>query len=193
MSTVMNKKGINNMFAVFYKYSLRGIAIAITFLLFACGTNDFIIRDVRIIEKTESQTVETQADTVETQTEQAQEDEIEQIEDLEDKYIKNLEERYKGRANGITTYYNNAQQYFYVSNFSAALYHINKAAEIQETSDILALRGSIYLALGARQAFIQNWKRALKMDENVPIPNVNFIITALKAEGLINENYNPGF
>lgn len=113
-------------------------------------------------------------------------------EQMKQAYKEELEERYQGRANRITTYYNNAQRLFFMQNYQAALYHINKAAEIHETSDILALRGSIYLALGSKQRFAENWRMALEMDENVPVPNVGFVINELKALGLINQNYKPG-
>lgn len=137
-----------------------------------------------------------QEDTTDALSENQNTDEADSLaqyqEELEQLYIEELEERYQGRANSITTYYNNAQRFFYMRNYQAALYHINKAAEIHETSDILALRGSIYLALGSKQKFTENWRMALEMDKEVPIPNLDFIINELKAQGLINQNYQPG-
>ncbi len=111
--------------------------------------------------------------------------------ELEQQYIRELSERYQGRANGITTFYSSAQRLFYMGKFQSALYHINKAAEIKETADILALRGSIYLGLGDIEKFTEQWRLALEMDNEVPIPNIPYLIQQLKKEGLIGENYNP--
>ncbi len=156
--------------------------------LVSCGSSG-----PSISEAPENAKQETPADTTET-TEAVEDtqDLEQQREQMEQAYREELEERYQGRANSITTYYNNAQRLFFMQNYQAALYHINKAAEIRETSDILALRGSIYLALGSKQRFAENWRMAFEMDENVPIPNVGFVINELKALGLINQNYKPG-
>ncbi|HBQ59513.1 MAG TPA: hypothetical protein DD671_07770 [Balneolaceae bacterium] len=79
-----------------------------------------------------------------------------------------------------------------MGRYQSALYHINKAADIKETADILALRGSIYLGLGDQEKFTEQWRLALEMDENVPIPNIPYLVRQLKQEGLISENYNAG-
>lgn len=133
----------------------------------------------------------TAADSANANTDSLSAEEERRRAELEELYRQELQERYNGRANGVTTYYINAQRLFYSGRYQAALYHINKAAEIKETSDILALRGSIHLALGSRDDFLENWRRALEMDENVPIPIAPFVVRELKAEGLIKQSYNP--
>jgi tetratricopeptide (TPR) repeat protein len=162
-----------------------------TLLILSCGSSGHSISSAP-----DQAQQEVPEDTTETETVEANSEEEQALEEkqklMEQAYRDELEERYQGRANSITTYYNNAQRLFFMQNYQAALYHINKAAEIRETSDILALRGSIYLALGSKQRFAENWRLALEMDENVPIPNVGFVINELKALGLINQNYKPG-
>lgn len=101
--------------------------------------------------------------------------------------------KYQSRANQITTFYILAQQNFYNNNFEEALYLINRAANIKETADILALRGSIYYGLGSMEGFLTNWRRALDMDSNLPIPPSPPIIAALKEEGLINDNLERNY
>lgn len=157
-------------------------------LLMSCGSSG-----PSISEAPENAQEEAPEDSTETTDANEEAENLEQQrEKMEQAYREELEERYQGRANSITTYYNNAQRLFFMQNYQAALYHINKAAEIRETSDILALRGSIYLALGSKQRFAENWRMAFELDENVPIPNVGFVINELKALGLINQNYKPG-
>lgn len=142
------------------------------------------------IEPADSTESAAQIDSSVTDTTEITEEEKRRAE-LEEMYKDELQQRFEGRANGVTTFYVNAQRFFYQGRHQAALYHINKAAEIQETSDILALQGSIYLALGNKEKFAEYWRRALEMDENVPIPEAPFVLRELKALGLINENYNP--
>ncbi len=134
---------------------------------------------------TESSEAVAETDSTTSDSKELSEEEQRRAE-LEEKYKNELQQRYEGRANGITTFYTTAQRLFYMGQHRVALYHINKAAEIQETSDILALRGSIYLALGNKEKFEENWRRALEMDENVPIPEVPFVLRELKILGLIN-------
>lgn len=90
-----------------------------------------------------------------------------------------------GDYNHITYYYVQAQQLLYAGYFAEALHAVNKAASFKEAPDIYALRGSIYLALGNRTEFVNNWKKALEMDENTPIPPAAFILENLRKEGLI--------
>lgn len=157
--------------------------------LLGCGSSNNV--DI----SSDQNLVESQADSAETETTaRLSEEEMlaqQQHEQLEEEYRRVLRERFQGQANGITTYYVSAQQLFYMGRYQSALYHINKAAEIKETADILALRGSIYLGLGNNDKFTEQWRLALEMDENVPIPNVPYLIQKLKEEGLISQNYNP--
>ncbi|MDR9416423.1 MAG: hypothetical protein RI564_09070 [Gracilimonas sp.] len=153
-----------------------------------CGTSG------NIESAEDNQVTEAETDTTaETNSDEA-EDKIaaEQREKFEEEYRKELIDRYQGKANGITTFYASAQRFFYMGRYQSALYHINKAAEIKETADVLALRGSIYLGLGNREKFTEEWRLALQMDNEVPIPDVPYLISQLKQEGLISQNYKPG-
>lgn len=154
-----------------------------------CGTSNSVDNSM------EEELTETQPDSTETDSTQSAEEEAlaqQQREQFEEEYRKELRERYQGQANGVTTYYASAQRLFYMGRYQSALYHINKAADIKETADILALRGSIYLGLGDNEKFAEQWRLALELDENVPIPNVPYLLRQLKEEGLISQNYNSG-
>lgn len=113
--------------------------------------------------------------------------------DLVENHKNQLTEEYGAKANGISTFYITAQQFFYNGNYEYALYYIDKALNIRENADILALKGSIYLGLGSNEGFIRNWRKALELDRNVPIPNSDLIIAELQRQGLINENLERNF
>lgn len=96
-------------------------------------------------------------------------------------------QEYKDLSNTVTNYFVLAQQYYYAAEFKTALYFINKAAEFRfdETADILALKGSIYLELDEYDLFISNWKKALQIDPDTPITLSPKVERLLKEEGLI--------
>lgn len=130
----------------------------------------------------------------------AEEKELQQKEDeeklkaeLEEKYRQLLYNQHQTRANGLTTYYILAQQQFYARQYDNALYLIDKAASFKETPDVMALRGNIYLALGQKNKFTQEWKKALELDPDIPIPSIPFVTNELKNQGLINDNSNRNF
>lgn len=108
-------------------------------------------------------------------------------------YKTELNEKYNADANSLATFYIQAQQKFYTGEYQSALFFIDRAVEIKETADILALKGSIYLGLGSREAFVENWRKALTLDANVPIPPSPIIIRFLKETGLVNENLQKNF
>ncbi len=101
--------------------------------------------------------------------------------------------QYQSQANRLTTFYILAQQRFYSGDYQQALFLINRAANIKESADVLALRGSIYFGLGSIENFVSNWREALEKDRNVPIPPSPPIIEELKNQGLINENLERNF
>ncbi len=113
--------------------------------------------------------------------------------ELEEKYKQLLYNRHQSRANGLTTYYILAQQQFYARQYNNAMYLIEKAASFKETPDVMALRGNIYLALGQKDKFAQEWRKALELDPDIPIPSLPFITNELKNQGLINDSYNRNF
>lgn len=108
-------------------------------------------------------------------------------------YKKEVFAKYQAQANTLTNHYILAQQFFYTGEYENALLHINRAASIKETADVLALRGSIYLAMGNITEFIENWRTALEIDPEVPIPKSEYIITQLQKYNLIDENLKKSF
>tara|TARA_R110002126_G_scaffold42758_2_gene123049 strand:+ start:11684 stop:12169 length:486 start_codon:yes stop_codon:yes gene_type:complete len=97
------------------------------------------------------------------------------------------------KANRLTTFYILAQQKFYNAEYEEALFLINRALNVKETADVLALKGSIYYGLGSTENFITYWKRALKLDKDLPMPPSPTIVQELKKYGLINENPDRNF
>ncbi|GAB5408490.1 MAG: hypothetical protein BalsKO_08550 [Balneolaceae bacterium] len=108
-------------------------------------------------------------------------------------YKDELNEIYQTDANGIITYYILAQQRLYSGDYQNALIFINRAAEIKENADILAMKGSIYLGLGLTENFVANWRQALELDPEVPIPPSPYIVQQLQLNGLIDENLKKSF
>lgn len=104
-----------------------------------------------------------------------------------------LYDLYRSDANRLTNFHVLAQQYFYQANYEEALIMANRALSIRENANTLALRGSIFLGLGDTRRFEDDWRRALELDENVPIPRSEYIITALQNYGIIDSNLNRGF
>lgn len=112
---------------------------------------------------------------------------------LTEVYKDELNEVYQTDANGIITYYILAQQRLYSGDYQNALVYINRAASIKENADILALKGSIYLGLGLIDNFVANWRQALELDSDVPIPPSPYIVQQLQQNGLIDENLRKSF
>lgn len=97
-----------------------------------------------------------------------------------------LKMRFQREANNITHLYVTAQQLFYNGNSEQALILIQQANEIRDNADIKALKGSIYLSLGYRGKFEENWRKAFELDPSVPIPSIPVIERELKNLGLID-------
>ncbi len=108
-------------------------------------------------------------------------------------YKDELNEIYRADANGIISYYILAQQRFYNGDYQNALIYANRAANIKENADILALKGSIYLGLGLNENFVANWRQALELDPDVPLPISPYIIQQLQLNGLIDANLKKAF
>ncbi|MEQ9308775.1 MAG: hypothetical protein RLN90_04920 [Balneolaceae bacterium] len=108
-------------------------------------------------------------------------------------YKDELSEIYQTEANSILTYYIYAQQRFYSGDYQNALTYINMASNIKENADVLALKGSIYLGLGLTDNFVANWRQALELDPEVPIPPSPYIIQQLQQNGLIDQNMKKSF
>lgn len=110
-----------------------------------------------------------------------------------EEYKIELTEEYGSKANVLTSFYINAQQRFYNGDYQNALLLVNKALAIQENADALALKGSIYLGLGSLQGFTENWRKALEMDPEIPIPPAPAIVRQLQETGLIDQNLKRNF
>lgn len=104
-----------------------------------------------------------------------------------------LYKEYETDANRLTTFYILAQQRFYGGEYEEALFLIDQAARIKTTPDILALKGSIYLGLGSIDDFVSNWREALSLDGNIPIPPAPAVVRELQRQGLINNNLERNF
>jgi tetratricopeptide (TPR) repeat protein len=122
-----------------------------------------------------------------TDTSSPQEVDLEKVrrDSLTQVYKEELHKDYQTKANRITTLYILSQQKFYSGEYQDALFLINRALQVKETADLLALKGSIYLGLGSTENFVAFWRRALEMDENLPIPPSPAIVNELKRQGLI--------
>lgn len=147
------------------------------------------------VETTNSQQDTTSITSVDGESQLSPEDSarLARDEKLTEIYEEELRNTYKAKANRLANFYILAQQRFYVADYNNALTYINRALDIQENAYCLALRGSIHLGLGMRESFIADWRKALQMDENVPIPQSDYIIGALQSYGLIDDNLNKNF
>lgn len=107
---------------------------------------------------------------------------------LMEAYKDELLDEYRSDANRLTNFHVQAQQLFFQADYDEALILANRALSIRENAFTLSLRGSIYLGLGDIRRFEDDWRRALEIDENVPIPRSEYIISALKNYGIIDDN-----
>ncbi|RNC85725.1 MAG: hypothetical protein ED557_02830 [Balneola sp.] len=113
--------------------------------------------------------------------------------DLKELYREELFEKHNSEANQLVNFYILAQQKLFTGEYPEALSLIQRAAQIKENADVLALRGSIYLGLGQPDEFVSNWRRALELDPEVPILPSPYVIQQLQLYGLIDENLQKNF
>lgn len=158
------------------------------FIIVGCGSGKELQNDSTTMEEIPADT-----SVVEESTEIDTSEEDELRAQLEEQYRQQLYNEYQARANGVTSYYILAQQQFYSGQYQNALYLINKALRVKETADVIALKGSILLGLGATELFVEHWSKALEMDENVPIPFSSFIRKQLQEHGLVDENFERNY
>ena len=114
-------------------------------------------------------------------------------EQLTELYKEELSDQYQADANGLINFYILAQQRFFTGDYQNALILINRAAAIKENADVLALKGSIYLGLGQTENFVANWRQALELDAEVPIPPLPYVVQQLRLNGLLDENLQKAF
>ncbi|MEX0721405.1 MAG: hypothetical protein WD059_12105 [Balneolaceae bacterium] len=65
-----------------------------------------------------------------------------------------------------------AQDLFYLDEYSEALRLLNETLEIAETADAYALKGTIHFMMGNRNATHENWNRAVRLNPDLPIPGI---------------------
>lgn len=114
-------------------------------------------------------------------------------EQLTELYKEELSDQYQADANGLINFYILAQQRFFTGDYRNALILINRAASIKENADVLALKGSIYLGLGQTENFVANWRQALELDADVPIPPLPYVVQQLQLNGLLDQNLQKAF
>ncbi len=144
-------------------------------------------------QEPDEQVAEVQNDTPDTTTEDTLTAEEQRLEKLQELYKEELTDQYRADANGLINFYILAQQRFFAGDYQNALVLINRAANIKETADVLALKGSIYLGLGQNQNFIANWRQALELDPEIPIPPLPYVVQQLQLNGLLDENFQKAF
>ncbi len=167
------------------------IAVILSFVSINCSSTSEISEDEGTSQETTQADLITQAQADSIAEAQAKEAELRNA--LIELYKDEIYSRYQAQANTLTNYYILAQQHFFSGDFENALFLVNRAALIKENADVLALRGSIYLGLGYINEFVNQWRRALEMDPEVPIPSSTYIIQQLQNNGLIDENLKKAF
>lgn len=157
-------------------------------LTFGCTTSEELTVFEERQQDTITEPVEDEMPEVETAVETAPEDS--ERADLEEQKLaieeNRLKMQFQREANNITHLYVTAQQLFYNGNSEQALILIQQANEIRDNADVKALKGSIYLSLGYRTKFEENWREAFELDPSVPVPPIPAIERELKSLGLID-------
>ena len=74
---------------------------------------------------------------------------------------------YARRTNSKLTLFFQAQQRYHEARYGEALSLINRALEIEESADALAMKGLIFAGLRAEDLAIQYWQRAIALDPQV--------------------------
>lgn len=88
-----------------------------------------------------------------------------------------------------------AQDLFYLDEYTEALRLLNETLEIAETADAYALKGTIHFMMGNRNATRQNWNRAVQLNPDLPIPSIpelEEIIEDIINDEQINEEPEEG-
>jgi beta-lactam-binding protein with PASTA domain len=75
------------------------------------------------------------------------------------------------RSNNAIKLYNRSQYYVYRKNYDSAIYFVNQSLLQVETSEALALKGSILYLKGLPLEADTYWQRAIKIDSTIILPN----------------------
>lgn len=76
------------------------------------------------------------------------------------------------RFNESMRSYSKAQFYLYRKEYDSALYAINTSIDIMQTSEALALKGSILYIKGMNADAEKYWKKAREIDSTIVIPEI---------------------
>tara|TARA_B100000965_G_scaffold406031_1_gene442743 strand:- start:256294 stop:256785 length:492 start_codon:yes stop_codon:yes gene_type:complete len=156
-------------------------------LLFSCKSSEKAMDDVSAESFTDPEDTQDNEDSDRSSVADSLRNEIKK------QYKIDLYNEYQARANGLTTFYILAQQRYYNGDYEQALYYINKAYGFKENADILALRGSIFLGLGSVDNFVRDWRKALELDENLPLSYSNYVLRELQNQGLLDDKFRKNF
>lgn len=85
----------------------------------------------------------------------------------------------------VLSKFRQAQDLFYLDEYTEALRLLNETLEIAETADAYALKGTIHFMMGNRNATRQNWNRAVQINPDLPIPSIPELEDII--EDIINE------
>ncbi len=77
------------------------------------------------------------------------------------------------KSNEAIKLYNRSQYYVYQKNYDSAIYFVNQSLEQIETSEALALKGSILFLKGLTHDAKQYWEKAIKMDSTIIFPSIH--------------------
>ncbi len=72
----------------------------------------------------------------------------------------------------VLSKFRQAQDLFYLDEYTEALRLLNETLEIAETADAYALKGTIHFMMGNSNATRQNWNRAVQINPDLPIPSI---------------------
>mgnify|MGYP001319011463 CR=1 FL=1 len=72
----------------------------------------------------------------------------------------------------VLSKFRQAQDLFYLEEYTEALRLLNETLEIAETADAYALKGTIHFMRGNQSATRENWNRAVELNPDLPIPSI---------------------
>ncbi|MCC5935443.1 MAG: hypothetical protein JJU35_14440 [Balneolales bacterium] len=86
---------------------------------------------------------------------------------LSTRFVQEAYADYARRTNAKLTFFFQAQQRYHEGRYSEALTLINRALDISESADALAMKGLIFAGLRAEAQAIEYWQRAVALDPDV--------------------------
>lgn len=80
----------------------------------------------------------------------------------------------------VLSKFRNAQDLFYLEEYTEALRLLNETLEIAETADAYALKGTIHFMMGNKNATRENWNRAVQLNPDLSIPSIPELETIIE-------------